>query len=132
MPCSGGVHELRNENAHQMLLHSFAAVQTARQMTDYPDADQADFQARALTEHANALRVCDRLHEAGLQLDLAEQWYAAGAQNPQPGDPASHGMAQLLFGLILCATLPAEVAILSHFPPPWDGVYTRAKTQLQL
>jgi len=79
------VHELRNENAHQMLLHSFAAVQTARQMTDYPDADQADFQTRALTEHANALRVCDRLHEAGLQLDLAEQWYAVGAQNPRLG-----------------------------------------------
>jgi tetratricopeptide (TPR) repeat protein len=79
------VHELRNENPQQMLLHSFVAVQTARQMTDYPDADQADFRTRALTEHANALRVGDRLHEAAAQLDLAEQWYAAGTQNPRLG-----------------------------------------------
>jgi len=79
------VHELRNKDPQQMLLYSRVAVQTAGQMTDYPDADQADFQTRALTEHANALRVVDRLHEAAAQLDLAEQWYAAGTQNPRLG-----------------------------------------------
>jgi tetratricopeptide (TPR) repeat protein len=79
------VHELRNENPQQMLLHSYVAVRTARQMTDYPDADQADFYTRALAEHANALRVNDRLHDAAAQLDLAEQWYAAGAQNSRLG-----------------------------------------------
>jgi len=79
------VHELRNEDPRQMLFYSAMAVQTARQMTDYPDADQADFQAKALIERANAFRVNDQFHEAAIQLDLAEQWYEAGTQNPRLG-----------------------------------------------
>jgi tetratricopeptide (TPR) repeat protein len=79
------IHELRNEDPQQMLAYASVAVHTARQMTEYPDAEQADLHVRALTECANALRVCDQLHEAGQQLDLAEQWYAASTQDPLLG-----------------------------------------------
>lgn len=79
------VHELRNENPQEMLLCALMAFHTAQQMTGYPDAERADLHARALTECANALRVADRLHEAGEQLDLAERWYAAGTQDDALG-----------------------------------------------
>jgi tetratricopeptide (TPR) repeat protein len=79
------MNELRNEDPQQMLLYALMAVHTSRQMTDYPDAVQADLRARALAECANALRISDRLHEASEQLDLAERWYAAGTQDTALG-----------------------------------------------
>jgi tetratricopeptide (TPR) repeat protein len=73
--------ELRHENPHEMVLCSFVAVITARRMEGYPSEHLADFNARALVEYANALRVADRLSQAAEQLDLAEQWFAAGTRD---------------------------------------------------
>ena len=79
------VNELRHENPQEMVQLAMVAVWTARQMKEYPDAEQADLKARAAAECANALRVADRHHEAGEQLDLAERWYAYGNQDPALG-----------------------------------------------
>jgi tetratricopeptide (TPR) repeat protein len=79
------VFELRHEDPQEMVQLAFVAVWTARQMTDYPDAEQADLKTRSLAEFSNALRVADRLHEAGEQLNSAERWYAYGNQDAALG-----------------------------------------------
>jgi tetratricopeptide (TPR) repeat protein len=79
------IHELRHENPQEMVQLAMVAVWTARQMKEYPDAEQADLKTRAAAECANALRVADRHHEAGEQIELAERWYAYGNQDPALG-----------------------------------------------
>jgi tetratricopeptide (TPR) repeat protein len=75
------VQDLRHENPQQMVRYAQIAVWTARLMKECPPEQQADLHARALVEYANALRVADQLHQAGQQLDLADQWYVAGTQD---------------------------------------------------
>jgi tetratricopeptide (TPR) repeat protein len=79
------IQELRHENPQEMVQLAMVAVWTARQMKEYPDAEQADLKTRAAAECANALRVADRHHEAGEQIELAERWYAYGNQDPALG-----------------------------------------------
>src|SRR6185369_2006361 len=75
------IQELRHTDPQEMVKLSYFAVWTARQMKDYPDAEQADLKTRAAAECANALRVADRHHEAGEQIEFAERWYAYGNQD---------------------------------------------------
>lgn len=71
--------ELRHEDPQQMALCTSVAVFYIQQEDKLPG--HADLQARALMEHANALRVAGRLPEAEEQLNLAEDWFFAGDQD---------------------------------------------------
>jgi tetratricopeptide (TPR) repeat protein len=73
--------ELRHEDPQQMAFCASVAAFYIRQKDELPG--HADLQARALMEYANALRVAGRLPEAEEQLNLAEDWFFAGDQDPE-------------------------------------------------
>jgi len=77
---------LRHDDPQGMLLHARLAVRAAQRIRDgYNEKQRADFQARALGELANALRMAGELDEAERALAAADAMVAAGTHGAELG-----------------------------------------------
>jgi len=75
---------LRHDDPQRMILHARLAVRAAQRIQDgYDEEQRADFEARALGELANALRVADELDEAERALAAADAMAAAGTHGTE-------------------------------------------------
>lgn len=77
---------LRHGDPREMVHQAWLAVGAARRIGGgYGEMQRADFQARALGELANALRVADELDDAEQALDTADEVYAEGSLSAEVG-----------------------------------------------
>jgi hypothetical protein len=77
---------LRHDDPQGMLVHARLAVRTAQRIRDgYNEEQRADFQARALGELANALRMADEFDESERALAAADAMHAAGTHGVELG-----------------------------------------------